>query len=227
MLSADGAEIQRPVVTGDPVSRRAAPPVTTGRRFSAAVVLAGGESRRFGADKLAHPIDGRPLLDHTLAGLATDWQVYLVGPPRRTDREVVAVREDPPGGGPTAGLIAGLRAALADGAEIVLVVPGDAPLAGAAARLMLERLHALPEADALMGVDPDGQEQPLQLALRRAGAERLIALAGPEAGSGASARRLVRKLDPRPVALSAAYAFDIDDQDQLDRWLTRPESSDP
>ncbi len=205
MLSADGAEIQRPVVTGDPVSRRAAPPVTTGRRFSAAVVLAGGESRRFGADKLAHPIDGRPLLDHTLAGLATDWQVYLVGPPRRTDREVVAVREDPPGGGPTAGLIAGLRAALADGAEIVLVVPGDAPLAGAAARLMLERLHALPEADALIGCRsrrPGTTPTARTATSRRRAADRSgrpgggVRCVGPSAGPAArsAAGRAVRRV---------------------------------
>ena len=31
-----------------------------------AVILAGGRSRRFGRDKLAEQIDGRPLLDHAI-----------------------------------------------------------------------------------------------------------------------------------------------------------------
>ena len=41
----------------------------------AAIVLAGGRSSRFGRDKLAEPLDGRPLLDHAIAAVghvATD-----------------------------------------------------------------------------------------------------------------------------------------------------------
>lgn len=224
MPSADDADSRQPVAGSAPDARRVGPSASTGRRFSAAIVLAGGESRRFGTDKLAHRLDGRPLLDHTLDGLGSDWSIYLVGPPRVTEREVVAVREEPPGGGPTAGLIAGLRAALADGAELLVVLPGDAPLAGMAARSMHERLRVSPEVQVLIGVTPDGRQQPLQLALRRAGAEQLIALAGPEAGSGASARRLVRALDPQPVVLSSADAFDIDDRDALARWIDRSSS---
>ena len=33
------------------------------------VVLAGGESRRFGSDKLAAPLGGSTVLDHVVAGL--------------------------------------------------------------------------------------------------------------------------------------------------------------
>ena len=185
-----------------------------------AVVLAGGTSRRFGTDKLAHPVAGRPLLDHTLAGLPDDVDVLLVGPPRATERAVTLVREDPPGGGPTAGLVAGLRHALADGAAVVLVLPGDAPGAGDGARVLREvLLHGGHQA--VLGVDVVGQEQPLQLALRRAAAQQLVDLAGPEAGAGASARRLVHRLDPPPVpcALPQPATFDVDDHDQLATWL--------
>lgn len=185
-----------------------------------AVVLAGGTSRRFGTDKLAHPVAGRPLLDHTLAGLPDDVDVVLVGPPRATGRPVTAVREDPPGGGPTAGLVAGLRHALADGAEVVLVLPGDAPGAGAGAVVLQAALLSGGHV-AVLGVDADGQEQPLQLALRRTAAEQLVELAGPDGGAGESARRLVRRLDPPPVPcpLPQPATFDVDDHDQLDAWL--------
>lgn len=185
-----------------------------------AVVLAGGTSRRFGTDKLAHLVQGRPLLDHTLAGLPDDVDVLLVGPARVTSRRVTAVREDPPGGGPTAALVAGLRHALADGAELVLVLPGDAPGAGHAAGVLREVLLGGDDL-AVLGVDVDGREQPLQLALRRAAAEQLVALAGPGAGAGESARRLVHRLDPPPAPhpLPPAATFDVDDHDQLDTWL--------
>ncbi|SDT30301.1 Molybdopterin-guanine dinucleotide biosynthesis protein A [Friedmanniella luteola] len=188
---------------------------------TAAVVLAGGTSRRFGTDKLAHLVDGRPLLDHTLAGLPDDVDVLLVGPPRPTARAVTALREDPPGGGPTAALVAGLRRALADGADLVLVLPGDAPGAGAGALVLRDALLSTGHA-AVLGVDTGGREQPLQLALRPAAAQRLVELAGPDAGAGESARRLVHRLDPPPVpcALPPAATFDVDDHDQLDAWLS-------
>lgn len=185
-----------------------------------AVVLAGGTSRRFGTDKLAHLVAGRPLLDHTLAGLPDDVDALLVGPPRPTQRLVTLVREHPPGGGPTAGLVAGLRRALSSGAELVLVLPGDAPGAGAAAGVLRDALLGGGH-QAVVGVDADGREQPLQLALRRGAAERLVALAGPDAGAGESARRLLHRLDPpaAPCVLPPTATFDVDDHDQLDTWL--------
>ena len=185
-----------------------------------AVVLAGGTSRRFGTDKLAHPVAGRPLLDHTLAGLPQDVAVVLVGPPRPTARPVTVVREDPPGGGPAAGLVAGLRHALAGDADLVLVLPGDAPGAGAGAGVLREALLR-GRHPAVLGVDADGQEQPLQLALGRAAARQLVDLAGPDGGAGESARRLVRRLDPPPTPcpLPPPATFDVDDADQLAVWL--------
>ena len=76
------------------------------------VVLAGGESRRFGSDKLAADLDGRTLLDATLASVPAGLPVVVVGPARPVRRDVRFVREDPPGGGPAAALVAGLTAAL-------------------------------------------------------------------------------------------------------------------
>ena len=192
------------------------------RRAVVAVVLAGGTSRRFGRDKLAaDPGDAPTLLDAALAALPPAADVVVVGPARDTVRPVRFVREEPPGGGPAAGLVTGLATALASGAELVLVLPADAPHAGRAAVRLLEQLTAEPGVAALVATDDEDREQPLQLALRRSAAEKLVRLAGPDGGAGASARRLVRLLDPPPVRgpLPPDGTFDVDDHDQLDTWL--------
>ena len=186
-----------------------------------AVVLAGGASRRFGTDKLAADLDARTLLDHTLAGLPEAYAVIVVGPQRRLTRPVTFAREQPPGGGPTAGLVAGLRAALDSGPDAIVVLPGDAPAAGHAAPTLLA---ALADQDAAaVAVDAAGRVQPLQLALRPRAAAQLIALAGPGEGAGQSARRLLAGLDPppRPVTLGPTALFDIDTPAALQAWRAR------
>ena len=97
------------------------------------IVLAGGRSTRFGADKLRADVRGRPLLEHPILALAEVCGEVLValapdapeptlpgvaGVPIRTVRDAVA------GAGPLAGLVAGLEAA---GEGVVLVVGGDQP----------------------------------------------------------------------------------------------------
>jgi molybdopterin-guanine dinucleotide biosynthesis protein A/uridine kinase len=186
----------------------------------AVVVLAGGRSRRFGTDKLAHEVDGRTLLAHTLEALPVDAEIILVGPPRPSSRLLTVVREDPPGGGPAAALVRGLDAALEAGADLIATLPGDAPDAGPAALVLLDRLRNDPAATAVVGVDLDGREQPLQLALTRAAAAQIIAAAGHTQGADQSARALVRALAPTAVRcrVDQAAVFDIDDHDQLTAW---------
>ena len=98
----------------------------------AAVVLCGGTSRRFGGvDKTAQTLGSGTVLDSLLDALPPDWPVTCVGVPRPTVRPVSWTREDPPLGGPVAGIAAGLGTVEA---PIVVVVAGDQPLAGAGAR---------------------------------------------------------------------------------------------
>ena len=197
------------------------------------MVLAGGTSRRFGRDKLTEPLGEGTLLASAVSGLPSDVRLLVVGPtpPDAGGSAGLSrarwVREDPPGGGPAAAIITGLRAALdaatqAEPVDAIVVLPGDAPNAGWAACQLLAQLLAR-GVDAVVGLDPSGREQPLQLALRPVAARALVAAAGPSAGSGASARALVARLDPPPLRheLSAGEAFDIDTPDQLVAWQGR------
>jgi molybdopterin-guanine dinucleotide biosynthesis protein A len=182
-----------------------------------AVVLAGGQSRRFAPDKLAELVDGQRLLDLTLSAVPAEFQVVLVGPPRPTVRPVELVREQPAGAGPAAAMVAGLRHALSRSAEAIVVLPGDAPEAGAGALVLLERLLAHPATQSVVAVDDSGHIQPLQLALSAQAAQTLVELAGPEQAANASARALVERLTPQATRcrLPRDYLFDVDTAEAL------------
>jgi molybdopterin-guanine dinucleotide biosynthesis protein A len=96
------------------------------------IVLAGGRSSRFGADKLAVEFDGRPLLHHAIDAVAAVASRVIVVASPGTDPALpadlkarVRVVHDPESfGGP----LVGLAAALAEAdAPIALVVGGDMP----------------------------------------------------------------------------------------------------
>jgi molybdenum cofactor guanylyltransferase len=136
----------------------------------AAIVLAGGRSSRFGRDKLAEPIDGRPLLDHAVAAvLAVASDVVVVVAPdadRPVPVGVRVVRDAIAFEGPLAGLAIGL-AALTEVAEAVVVVAGDMPtLAPDVLRLLLDALDGPPAVEATV-LDDGG---PMPMAVRRAAA---------------------------------------------------------
>ncbi|MBA8796172.1 molybdopterin-guanine dinucleotide biosynthesis protein A [Friedmanniella endophytica] len=198
----------------------------------ACVVLAGGASRRFGSDKLVHRWAGRTLLERCLDDLPADWLVVIVGPERDlavsgsgitgatgatsgSGRRFRFVREQPPGGGPAAALVTGVRAARDEGADLVVVVPGDLPTGGRSAVALVERLHAV-EATACLAVDADGRDQPLQLAVC---GESLRRLADAGDRSGGRARDLLALL-PATVRLplEPALTDDIDTPEDAARW---------
>jgi molybdenum cofactor guanylyltransferase len=128
------------------------------------VVLAGGTSRRFGSDKLAAPLHGSTVLDNVLRSLPQDWPVVAVGPSRDCARPVVWAREHPPGGGPLAGVAAGVGVV---GTGLVAVVAGDMPYAGPALAVLVAALRtAPPEVGAAVAVDAHGMPNPLLAAYR-------------------------------------------------------------
>ncbi len=139
-----------------------------GRVAVTAIVLAGGRSARFGGDKLAHDLDGRPVLEHVLERvrrIAAD--VVVVRPPDvGDDLAGVRVVHDPePFGGPLIGVLAGLEAARE---PIALVVGGDMPrLSPDVLELLIRTLTAgdASDIDAVV-LQGRGRVQPLPIAVR-------------------------------------------------------------
>jgi molybdopterin-guanine dinucleotide biosynthesis protein A len=132
-----------------------------------AVVLAGGRGERLGgATKPEVEVGGRALVDHVLAAVESARAVVLVAPPEVARVGVVTVLEDPPDGGPVAGLAAGLAALPDDGPQLVAVLACDVPLAGRALPELLAAASA-PDVDGARLVAPDGSAQPLVAVYRR------------------------------------------------------------
>lgn len=151
------------------------------RRVSA-IVLAGGRSSRFGRDKLAELVDGRPLLLHAIDAVRQVASEVLVvvapnapppaapppagappGPVALTIPGVIVVRDGTPFQGPLAGLLAGLEAAHE---QEVLVVGGDMPdLLRQVIDLLLDALAA-PGVEVVV-LEHDGRARPLPMVVRR------------------------------------------------------------
>ncbi|MFI5253851.1 MAG: molybdenum cofactor guanylyltransferase [Candidatus Limnocylindrales bacterium] len=188
------------------------------------IVLAGGRSQRFGSDKLAAEVRGRPLLQHPILALAACCDRIIVAvsatgaePPLPWDAGVPVrvVRDAVPDAGPVAGLLAGLEAAET---PLVLVAGGDQPDLRPALLMLL--VSALGTASA--AVLADGEEpRSLPTALRRS-----PALAAARTALGSHDRSLlgvILGLDPvivpeaawRPVDPVGAWRRDIDRPEDL------------
>jgi molybdopterin-guanine dinucleotide biosynthesis protein A len=144
-----------------------------------AIVLAGGRSSRFGRDKLAEPIRGRPLLIHAIEGVRpfASEVLVVVAPGSRSAAPpaVIVVVDASPFEGPLAGLLAGLRAA---SGPTVIVTAGDMPeLMPKVVQSLLDSLHAAGQQAAVL--EHQGKARPLPMAVRRIpaldAARRLIA----------------------------------------------------
>ncbi|WP_323097379.1 molybdenum cofactor guanylyltransferase [Intrasporangium sp. YIM S08009] len=173
------------------------------------VVLAGGTSRRFGADKLAAPLGASTVLDRLLDTLPVGWPVILVGPARETVRsDAVWVREHPSGGGPLAGVAA---AAAMVATELVAVVAGDMPFAAPALATLVAALDVSgPDVGGAVA-RVDGRSNAL-LAAYRADALRAVLPASPH---GLPARTLLA-VPHVAVAVPVALARDVDTTDDLE-----------
>ena len=178
-----------------------------------AVVLCGGSGVRFGGDKTQAPLGDATVLDHLLDGLPLDWRVICVGAARATRRTVAWCREDPPGGGPVAGLAAALPHV---GTPLVVVLGGDMPYAAAAAPGLAATLDAQPDLDAVVGRDGNGRLQPLLAAYRTAALRAAL----PDPPEGTPLMRLLDPLRSVVVPLDDPDALDVDTRDDLDRAVT-------
>lgn len=176
------------------------------------MVLAGGRARRLGGvDKVLLPVGGRTLLDRTLDAVADADPLVVVGPPRPTERPVRWTAEDPPGGGPLAGLQAGL-ALLPPDTRTVAVLAGDHPhLTPATVDRLRTALRAAPPAGGAVLVDSDDRPQWL-VGLWRASALRD---AVPADARDRPLRAVLDPLAPVRVPASGLEASDVDTPEDL------------
>ena len=175
-----------------------------------AVVLAGGSSSRFGSDKLAVVVAGTPLLDRVLAATTGARRRVVVGERRAVAMDVEWTRERPAGGGPAAGVVAGLDLVTAPWA---VLLAGDLPYVrpDTIGRL----LRAAPGHEGAVLVDAAGRRQTLCSVVA---ADTLRAQAAERTDwHGAAMHALLAGLRLTEVPARAAEAHDIDVPDDLDR----------
>lgn len=198
-------------------------PVTDRTRFDA-IVLTGGASRRFGADKLAARLGRGSVLEHTVNGCRGAGVIVLAGPRRPLagwacppGARLAWRGEDPPGQGPVAGLDAALEATTA---EVLVVLGGDMPLGGRLLPAMLLALQAGGEAgpDGVV-VEADGvpgsarARPPLLWVLRRAALQaQLTRLDTP---SGAALHQVLDGLRLSRITDPDRFSADIDTEPDL------------
>lgn len=132
------------------------------------VVLAGGRATRFGADKLAQPYRGQPLLHHAVHRLAEVCDDVIVVLAPGADGAglppgVRTVNDTTEGEGPLAGLHTGLLAAVRS--DLVIVAGGDMP--DLQPSVLREMLRVLEEAQIDAVALAQGERaRPLPCALR-------------------------------------------------------------
>jgi molybdopterin-guanine dinucleotide biosynthesis protein A len=183
------------------------------------VVLAGGAGRRLGGrDKAAVEVRGEPMLARVLAAVAGARPRVVVGPPRHgLPPDVRSTVEQPPGGGPVAGLAAGLR--LVD-AELVAVLGTDLPglTADAVESLCGAVATAGTTVDGTVYVDGAGRRQTMCGVWRTDALRRSLATLGEPAGR--ALRELLGPLRVTELTWTGAGIppwFDCDTEDDLRR----------
>jgi molybdopterin-guanine dinucleotide biosynthesis protein A len=217
-----------------------------------AVILAGGRAARLGGTpKPGIVVAGATLLDHALAATRDAACTVVVGPPdalpdataarlaERDARRIVRTREDPPFGGPVAGIDAGLRAlaarredpspmrtapvdtdargqALARAAPWVVVLAVDVPRAALAVPHVVDALAHLEAPSDGAFLVRDGHPQWLVGGYRRDAL--LAALDGVRDGGsvhGVPVKRLVAGLACVEVPDAGGWSDDVDTWDDV------------
>jgi molybdopterin-guanine dinucleotide biosynthesis protein A len=183
-------------------------------------VLAGGASRRMGADKATLLLDGMPMAHRVRRALFDGGAgaVVLVG--GRIDEEGT-VPDRWPGEGPLAGLATAVAyGAATEGVEVVVVAACDQP--DLPAVVVAELAHALlsgpAEAVACVARTADGRLQPFPSAWRTSAAAALTALVeegGRRADAAFTAGPLIE------VAAPTELIADLDTPADVRRWNQR------
>lgn len=175
-----------------------------------AVVLTGGSAVRLdGADKASIELGGLTLLEHALGAMLDVDEVVVVGEPVPTTRPVTFAREDPVGGGPAAGLLAGLRA-FARRPDLLVVLAVDMPLVTSAT---VRRLRAAAANDGAVLIDQSDQLQYLCAVYLTDALDRVRPSYEDE--YGLSMRALVAELRLEQVPAFGPETHDLDTWEDL------------
>lgn len=185
-----------------------------------------------GRHKPALDVGGRPIVGRVLAACA-GLPTVVVGDGAGVPEGVLVVREEPPGGGPVAGIAAGFTALIGPYAahpgpaaprlqrgagarrlDRVAVLAGDLPfLTRAALEDLVEALESDPSAELALPVDADQHVNWLCGVWRTAVLARcLLAVGDP---SGVSVRRLIDSSSRALVADHTGWSADVDTPEDL------------
>ena len=165
------------------------------------VLLVGGRSRRFGSPKALAELHGETLADRAwrLLEEACDERFAVGRPP---GLPFATLPDAAIGGGPLAGIVAGLRAAAHD---VAVVIPVDMPL------LTVAALHALAAACRQAAVPQSG---PLPAAYAKTA---LPVLEDALARGDLALRHVVARLDAAVVTLADEVLANVNEPADLDR----------
>lgn len=201
-------------------------------RFDAVILAGGRGSRLGGVSKPELEVDGRRLLDAALAAASGAERIVVVGDVPVPDG-VLRTREDPPFGGPVAGLEAGMAALGAKRRQTVnlppehgrqvhsqrppwtLVLASDLPEAPAAVAALLAADPG--DHDGLCLLDADHRLQWLLGCYRTPVLTRRLA----ERGGVTAMYRLLEPLDLLGVLGAEASTVDLDTPDDVSAWTAR------
>lgn len=164
------------------------------------VVLAGGDSRRFGSDKLEFPVDGRPMLGRVVEVMRTVAETVVVSVRDGATAQRLAPTvpagvtwlEDRPDlgwAGPGAGMVTALGQL---STEEILFVPGDMPWLTAEGLRALRREGKTAGATAAAPLWPDGRPEPLVQWQRVAPWRGKLGTLPPRGGRGVRPTDLLR-----------------------------------
>lgn len=180
-----------------------------------AVILTGGRGVRLGGvDKASIEVGGATLLERAITATVSAQEVVVVGEQVLTSRPVTWTRESPAGGGPAAGLLAGLDVFLVP-PDLVCVLAVDMPqVTPSTVARLVDALAGQPRADGAVIVDASGRLQTLAAVYRY---DALVAARpdDPAREHGMSIRKLVGSLEVVGVAAVGDEAHDIDTWEDL------------
>ena len=199
------------------------------------LVLAGGRGRRLGgALKPAVEVAGRTLLSRVLDARPVARNAVVVGPPAarpaaggRPDDALVWALEDPPFGGPVAGIAAGLTALAANAdapADWVLVLACDLPWGADAARLLVAAASAAEtsgeQTEGVHLTDDTGHAQWLAGIYRASALRAAVDRLGAHV-NGASMRELLAGLNLTGLLDESEAGADVDTWEDVESSTAR------